>query len=190
MKRNKNQKGFTIIELVVVILLLGILTATALPRFVDIQDDAHDAVVQGVLTGLVTSSGLFRAAWLASGQDDTVATYNNLRAFRSGYSLGDVAGNTPLSLVDSQDCADIYTNFLQGAGRPSIGVKTAAATALTTVKGATTDFVAYLRTGSSTLKRECYYVYTGQYTDSSLGGLPVLKYDAEDGTVALESAEL
>ena len=42
----KRQDGFTIIELVVVILLLGILAATALPRFMDVTDEAHDAVVE------------------------------------------------------------------------------------------------------------------------------------------------
>jgi MSHA pilin protein MshA len=52
------QSGFTLIELVVVIVILGILSAVALPKFINLQDDAKQATMNGLKATLETASSL------------------------------------------------------------------------------------------------------------------------------------
>jgi prepilin-type N-terminal cleavage/methylation domain-containing protein len=47
----KNKKGFTLIELVIIIILLGVLAAIAIPRYVDLRDQALRASAQATLDG-------------------------------------------------------------------------------------------------------------------------------------------
>ncbi len=58
----RTQQGFTLIELVMVIVILGVLAAVAVPRFVNLGDEARNAGVQGVAGGISSASSVNFAA--------------------------------------------------------------------------------------------------------------------------------
>ncbi|PSV19568.1 MSHA biogenesis protein MshA [Photobacterium leiognathi subsp. mandapamensis] len=65
----KHQKGFTLIELVVVIVILGILAVTAAPKFMNLQTDARNASLEGLKGAIQGAAGIAYGKAAVKGQE-------------------------------------------------------------------------------------------------------------------------
>lgn len=65
----KNQNGFTLIELVIVIVLLGVLAAIAVPRFVNLEDDAQEAALTASAAAITSAMNINYAGCAVNNHD-------------------------------------------------------------------------------------------------------------------------
>jgi MSHA pilin protein MshA len=111
----KVQRGFTLIELVMVIVILGVLAAVAIPKFVDLKGDAVLAATNGVAGGLSSASAVNYAARSVKGTASTatvsIANCTDVpNALQGGIPTGYTLSSGAVSAGASVNCVLTNTN--------------------------------------------------------------------------------
>ncbi|EGU41684.1 MSHA pilin protein MshA [Vibrio ichthyoenteri ATCC 700023] len=147
----KRQGGFTLIELVVVIVILGILAVTAAPRFLNLQDDAREASLEGLKGAMAGATGIVYGRAAINGIED-----------QAGQSISGATGQP-----------DITTDFgypkasEDGIGNAVVGLSGSGADWVA-VSAATGDTIEYTFAGeTSPTLGNCTVAYTMSSTSAS-----------------------
>ncbi|MCK7544286.1 prepilin-type N-terminal cleavage/methylation domain-containing protein [Marinobacter bryozoorum] len=161
MNSKQKQKGFTLIELVVVIAILAILAAFALPRFAQLSEQAHRSSIQGTAGALSAGVALVKAQWVTNGSTAAVASVEG---------FGDFADGTGVAATD-----DGWPDPTQGDGCTALWDKLLQSNAPSVAPAANADDSAdYWATADGT---ECEYEYQLDGEGSTI------TYDSADGSV-------
>ena len=74
----RDQRGFTLIEIIMVIVLLGIIAAIAIPKYIDLRTEAADATAKGIVGAIVSSAAIGYADLVTHNSDTTFPDFTTL----------------------------------------------------------------------------------------------------------------
>ena len=164
----KKQQGFTLIELVVVIVILGILAVTAAPKFMNLQGDARHASLDGLRGAINGAAGIVYGKAAIAGKESsstavTVGTENNKVNTIFGYPTATSAGIGAAIAGVNGDNGD----FVMGN--------------LTSGKPGTVEFTFKNYAAAGHAPKGCYLTYT-QATSSAIATATLSSNACKDGT--------
>lgn len=120
------QRGFSLIELIIVVVILSLLAVTALPRFLNVTEQAEDAAVEGVAGGFAAAVGLVRAQWEIEGRptgNDAYITMDSTKVSVNEFGFPTITsgGNNLLpSQMTAQACQTVFNDIIQSPVRSVI----------------------------------------------------------------------
>ncbi|NRA54589.1 MAG: type II secretion system protein [Gammaproteobacteria bacterium] len=122
------QQGFSLIELIIVVVILSLLAVTALPRFLNITEQAEDAAVEGVAGGFSAAVGLVRAEWEIEGRPSDSDAYitmssTKVRVNQFGFPTAGAGGsgaNLAPDQMTASACKTVFDKVMQSPVRSVI----------------------------------------------------------------------
>ncbi len=158
-KLSRPSLGFTLIEVVVVIVLISLLAAVAAPRFLNLKGEAEAAALRGVAGGFSSGVAMGKAQWIAKGNASGRGALNDTRVVIDGIGFNvnhfgwldsvDETGNPDLTVTsqNAADCQDIFEYILQSPPSSTVEVDPAsrgnAQYAVSVVDGVASDRCRY-----------------------------------------------
>jgi len=176
------QRGFTLIELILVIVILGILAAFALPKFANLGHSASQAVFDGHVGAIRSAIKLYHLKWRASGQPvSSVSIYISIPSV-SGYP----AGGGILTKAYEGDCQKIWGDMLEGSDSNLPNIKAASGWSATTIDNEWARNASPIGSLGEAQDLYCHFVYTGAYYGGGFSGtgselIPALQYNISSG---------